>query len=262
MDRMNPTSRPPNAAQRPGPVIESVEKMLTIAMAALGGAALAYLVVYGLLIVNRTTLLNPVLAGAALWLSRLAGLAAVAAVIGCAVLLIRWLIARRAVAFTRQRVPEPRPGWALWAGCLVPVVNLAWAPVYLIELASREGRLARLRKPILVWWVLWAISTAATVFAIATSGAQGAQGIADNTAAVVIAYLLGVAAVWAAAGVVREFERRSVQRSAHHWVMVADDRAGSPATAGAPETPEPGKPAEPATSPAAVLESEGREPAA
>lgn len=272
MQPVNPAALRAGPAQRPGPAIESVEKALTVAMAALGGAALAYLIVYLLLVVNRTVLLNPVLAGAVVWLSRLAALAGVGALVWCAVRLVRWLIARRAAAFAAQHLPEPRPGWALWAGCLVPLVNLAWAPVYVLELAGREGRTARLRKPILTWWVLWSVSTAAAVFAIATSGAQDAQGIANNTEAVVIAYLLGVAAVWAAAGVVRDFEHRSLHRPAHHWVVVADDSpaAAAPtpaAPAAAPAVPAPVAAAgsgsdESATPPSVVLESEGREPAA
>lgn len=257
MDRVNPAAAPVGPVQRPGPAIESIEKTLTATMAALGTAALAHLIVYGLLIINRTVLLNPVLAGAALWLSRLAALAAVGTLGYCAVRLVRWLIARRAAAFAAEHLPESRSERALWAGCLVPLVNLAWAPVYVIELARAEGRFAVLRKPILTWWALWALSTAAAVFAIATNGADDAQGIANNTEAVVIAYLLGAAAVWAVAGMVRGFEHRSLHRPAHHWVVVADDLAAAPqAVAADPAAPES------ATPPTVVLESEGREPAA
>jgi len=104
-------------------------------------------------------------------LGRLAGLAAIAAVVSCPVVLTRWLLARRSVAFARLHLPETRPAWALWVGCLVPVVNLAWAPVFVMELAKREDRLDRLRKPIVVWWAVWAASTAVAIFATATSSA-------------------------------------------------------------------------------------------
>ena len=59
--------------------------------------------------------------------------------------------------------------WALRAGCLVPLVNLAWAPVFVIELAAVEERLNWLRRPIVVWWLVWVASTAVSVFSIATS---------------------------------------------------------------------------------------------
>jgi hypothetical protein len=243
---VNPSEAETKSRERLGPSATAVHKTLVITMTVLGFAALMQAVVYVLLIINRTTLLHPLVAGAAVWLSRLAGLAAIAAVIGCAVLLTRWLLARRGAALAKRRWPESRPGWALWGGCLVPLVNLAWAPVYVIELAIREQQFHRLRKPIVLWWLLWVLATAASTFAVATSWARDAQGIANNTVAMLIAYLLGLIAVAATGKVVDGFERRPVQRPAHHWVVVADDRHDSPETA----------------TPAAVLESDGREPAA
>ncbi|WP_420108674.1 DUF4328 domain-containing protein [Mycolicibacter arupensis] len=250
----------PKSAERTAPTVRSLERALGGAIAALGIAAVIHALIYVLMIVNRTRLLNPLLAGGAVWLGRLAGLAAIMAVVNCAVMLIRWLIARRAAAFARAHVPESRPAWALWAGCLVPVVNLAWAPVFVMELAKRENRLAPLRKAIVIWWAVWAASTAAAVFATATSWADGAQAIGNNMVATVFAYLLGLAAVVTAARVVEGFERRSMGRPAQHWVVVPDGREPAPAvprpiSAGAPKPEE-------ATTPAPALESDGREPAA
>lgn len=246
MNPVDPTAVLAKSQVRSGPSVDSVRKALAATRIALGVAALLQVVVYLLLIINRTRLLHPVLAGAALWLSRLASVAAIAAVITCAVLLTRWLIARRSAAFAHWHLPESRPGWALWSGCLVPLANLAWAPVYVIELAAREGQLARLRTPIVVWWLLWALSTVVSVLAVTTSRAQDAQGIANNTTTMIVAYLLGLAAVAATSKVFEGFERRPVQRPAHHWVVVADDRPASPETA----------------APADALEPDGQEPAA
>jgi hypothetical protein len=186
-------------------------------------AALVHVVRYVLLIINRSTLLNPVVAAAALWLGVLASLAAIVAVLSCAVVLVRWLIARRAAAFSHLRRPEPRAIRAMWAGCLVPLVNLVWAPVYVIELATIEDHYARLRKPILVWWAVWIVSTAVSVWAIATSRAHDAQGIADNTVTTVFAYLLAAAVVAAVGRVFEGFERKPVERPAHRWLVVGDD---------------------------------------
>ena len=245
--------------ERQAPTTRSLEKTIAAAVAALGVAALVHALIYVLMIINRTMLLNPLIAGGAVWLGRLAGLAAIAAVVSCAVVLTRWLLARRSVAFARLHLPETRPAWAVWAGCLVPVVNLAWAPVFVMELAKREDRLERLRKPIIVWWAVWAASTAVAIFATATSWAGGAQGIANNMVATVVAYLLGLAAVVTAARVVEGFERRSMGRPAHHWVVVADGRDTAAVSPPAPAVaPKP----EDATTPAPVLESDGREPAA
>lgn len=252
MDRVNPAVTSAKPTGPPGPSVDAVRKMLRVTVIALGVAALAQLAIYGLLIINRTRLLHPVLAGAAVVLSVLASLVAIATVVGCGVLLTRWLIARRSAAFARWRLPEPRSSRALWAGCLVPLVNLAWAPVYVIELAAREGQFRRLRKPIVVWWLLWIVSTGVSVFATVTSRAQDAQGIANNVIAMTLAYLLGLVTVIATARVFEGFERRPVQRPAHHWVVVGDDRDAQPGPA---ETDRP-------VASAIAVESGTREPAA
>ncbi|MGV0625907.1 DUF4328 domain-containing protein [Mycolicibacter minnesotensis] len=264
----------PNSGERAAPSQRTLEKVLGGTIAALGVAALVHVLIYVLMIVNRTRLLHPLIAGGAVWLGRLSGLVAIAAVVGCAVVLTRWLLARRAAAFARARLAETRPAWAVWAGCLVPVVNLAWAPVFVMELAGREDRLARLRRPIVVWWVVWAASTAAAVLATATSRADGAQGIANNIVATTVAYLLGLAAVVTAARVVEGFERRSMGRPAHHWVVVADGGDAGPAPrsqdgqdgkggkAGAAGKDGAATSAPPAAGPGTALEPDGREPAA
>ena len=144
-------------------------------------------------------------------------------------LLTNWLIARRAAAFKHVGRQEHRPLWALRAGCLVPFVNLAWAPVYVLELASAEDGLARLRRPIVVWWVVWVLSTAVSVFSIATSFTRDAQGIADNTVTTIVAYLIAMAAMVLVGRVLLGFERSPVERPAKRWVIVADE---SPARVG------------------------------
>ncbi|WP_408066835.1 DUF4328 domain-containing protein [[Mycobacterium] crassicus] len=267
MGAPNPIAAQGKKTESAAPPPRAIEKAIRGATAALGIAALVHALIYLLMIVNRTRLLHPVIADGAVWLGRLAGIAAIAAVIYCAVVLTRWLLARRSAAFTRLHLPESRPAWALWAGCLVPLVNLAWAPVYVLELAKREDRTAALRKTIVRWWLVWAASTAAAVFATATSWTDNAQGIANNMVATVFAYLLGLAAVVTAARVVEGFEQRSMGRPAHHWVVVADDRVAAPtpppAATGA-VGPESGLDSgtRAGATPAAVLESDGREPAA
>lgn len=259
MGAPNPAVAQQKSEGRAAPSTRSLEKALGGAIAALGIAALVHVLIYVLMIVNRTRLLHPLIAGGAVWLGRLAGLLAIVAVVHCAVVLTRWLLARRWAAFARQHLPESRPAWALWAGCLVPLINLLWAPVYALELAGREDRLARLRKPIVVWWVVWVVATGAALFATATSWTDDAQGIADNMVATVVAYLLGLAAVVAVARVVEGFEQRSMGRPAHHWVVVPDGRDPAPAV-----TPEAVPSSEPETvaTPAVAVGSGGREPAA
>ena len=228
-----------------GPSNGLVGSALRATAIVLGVAAAVHAVRYVLLVINRNTLLHPVVAGAALWLGVVASMAALIAVVGCAIVLTRWLIARRAAVYAHYRREDPRPSGALWAGCLIPLVNLVWAPVLVVETAIIEGAYSRLRRPITVWWVLWVLSTVLSIFAIATSFATDAQGIADNTVTTTLAYLLAFAVVLALTRVYEGFVRKPVDRPAHRWVVVGSEQAVDP----------------PPAAPAAV-EPEDQEPAA
>jgi hypothetical protein len=239
------------AAPRSGPSVAMVRATLLGTMVVLGAAALVHVVRYALLIVNRSVLLNKVVAFAATWLGVLASVIALFMVVVSAIVLTNWLIGRRAAAFAHHRRPDPRPAWALRAGCLVPLVNLFWAPVFVIELAGVEERLKWLRRPIVVWWIVWFLSTAVSVFSIATSFTRDPQGIADNTVTTIVAYLLGLAALLLAMKVFIGFERQPVERPSKRWVMVRDE-----------VTPSIEKDPKSDPQPAAAVESEGQNPAA
>jgi hypothetical protein len=192
-------------------------------------------------------LLNPIVAGIATWAGVAASVVAFFAVIATTVVLTNWLIARRAVTYERHELPDPRPVWQLWLGCLLPVVNLFWAPVFVIELARAEGRLAWLRAPIVVWWCGWFVSFCLSVFSFATSFTRDAQGIANNTVATIIAYLAALAALLLTLRMYRGFEHQAVDRPVKRWVMVTADE-------------KPPKDAEPESAPR--VESDRDEPAA
>jgi hypothetical protein len=242
------------AAPRSGPSAAVVRATLIATMVVLGVAALVHVVRYALLIVNRSVLLNKVVAFSATWLGVLVSVIAIFMIVASAVVLTNWLIARRSAAFAHHRRDDPRPVWALRAGCLVPLVNLAWAPVYVIELARVEERLTWLRKPIVVWWLVWLFSTAVSVFSIATSFTQDSQGIADNTVTTIVAYLLALAALLLAMKVFLGFERQPIERPAKRWVIVRDGQKE--------EAPPAESRWDPESEPAAAVESEGQHPAA
>jgi hypothetical protein len=245
-DRVEQAPATAQAPAKTGPSAATVRTTLFLGLLVLAFAALVYVVRYVLLVINRSTLLNSVLAGAADWLGMVASVAAIIALITCVVVLIRWLIARRAAALSHYALPEHRSVRALWAGCLVPFVNLLWAPVYVIELATIENQYARLRRPIVLWWITWVVSYVVSIFAIITSSATDAQGIADNTVMMVFAYLFAAAAVATVARVFEGFERKPVQRPAHRWVVLSPDHPDRPAAAAS----------------AAPVELSGQEPAA
>ena len=231
MDRVEqPSATTQTPAQR-GPSAATVRATLFVGVLVLAIAALVYVLRYVLLVINRNTLLNSVVAGAADWLGVAASVAATVALIACVVVLIRWLIARRAAAFSHYALPEHRSALALWAGCLVPFANLLWAPVYVIELATIENHYARLQRQIMLWWIAWVFSYVVSIFAFASSFATDSQGIANNTVMMVFAYLFAAVGVASVARVFEGFERKPVHRPAHRWVVVSPDGPAAPASA-------------------------------
>ncbi|GAC1650688.1 MAG: hypothetical protein NVS4B6_26420 [Mycobacterium sp.] len=228
-----------------------VRVTLIAAMVVLGIAAFVHAVRYALLIVNRSMLLNEVVAFAATWLGVLVSVIALFMLVASVVVMTNWLIARRAAAFAHYSRDDPRRSLALRAGCLVPLANLVWAPVFVIELAGVEERLQWLRRPIMVWWAVWVLSTAVSVFSIATSFSQDAQGIADNTVTTIVAYLLALAALLLAMKVFLGFGRQPVEKPGTRWVIVRDAEASSAE-----------KQSEPDTEHVPAVESEGQNPAA
>ncbi|MDO0974162.1 DUF4328 domain-containing protein [Mycolicibacterium frederiksbergense] len=213
-------------AGRSAPSSALVRRTVVITMALLGAAAALHVIRYGLLLINRTVLLDPIVAALATWLPVLASVAAFFAVVATTLVLTNWLIARRAAAYAHVGSPDPRSPRELWAGCLIPLVNLVLAPVFVIELARAEQRTG-LR--IISWWITWfvsyALSTASIVTTVLTIFYDGAQRIADNTVITTIAYLIALAALLLALQVYQGFERQPVDRPSRRWVMVA---AGQP----------------------------------
>jgi Domain of unknown function (DUF4328) len=228
-DRVDQAPEPVRAPGRPGPSESTVRTTLFVTLLVLAAVTLVYVVRYVLLLINRGTLLNTWVAIAADWLGVVASVAAIGAVIVCGAILILWLIARRAAVFAHRGLPESRSVRALWLGSAIPVVQLFWAPVYVIELATIEEQYRRLRRPIVVWWLAWLFSYLVSLFAIASRWATDAQGIANNTVWMVFAYLFAAATVAAAGRVFEAFVRKPVERPTHRWVVLDPDHPSRPA---------------------------------
>jgi hypothetical protein len=227
---------------------QTVRATLLAAAAVFTLATLALTARYVLLLINRSTLLPPLVAGGSLLMGILVGLAAVGAVIATGVVMTSWLIGRRAAAFGAQGLEDPRPQWALWAGCMTPILNLAWAPVFVIELAQAENARERLRLPIAVWWSGWIFSTLVSAWAIWTSAATEPQAVADNTVTVILAYLAGLAVLASLWRIFRCFVHRPAPRPSHRWVVIAESPAPDVSGDGVDET--------------VTVETRDREPAA
>lgn len=212
---------------RSGPSVNMVRAILLVTGILLGLAAFIHLVRYVLLLVNRSMLLHPLVAGIATWLGVALSVLASFAVVASAVVLTNWLIARREAAYALSGIADPRSAWEILVSCLTPLANLLLAPVYVIELARAEGRLSRLRRDIVTWWCVWVLSTVLMIWSVATSFTRDTQGIADNTVTTIVAYLAGLAALVLAGRVFQGFEATPVDRPAHRWVIVPDEAVDS-----------------------------------
>ena len=190
-------------------------------------AAVAHMLRYVLLLVNRTMLLPPWVAVPGVLMGVLASLAAGVTVVIVTVVMTSWLIGSRAAAYGEYGRDDPRPAWMLWAGCLIPLISLFWAPVFLIELAHVQGAEDRQRKTITAWWVAWAFSTLTAVWAIWTRWATEPQAVADNTVTMVVAYLAGTGTLLLLWRMFDGFVGKQVQRPQHRWVVVAEHTADS-----------------------------------
>lgn len=216
--------------------------MLLTTVAILGAAALLYVGRYALLIINRDVLLSSVVAWIGTWVPLGVSVAAMVAVVVCALMLTKWLIARRAAAFSRFDDGDARRVWAMQVGCLLPVVNLVWPLTYLVELAKAEDNYDRLRRPIWTWGTAYLVSTVVSVyFFVSGFFLHDTQAIADNTIGFVVANVIAMAATVITMRLMSAFHTAPVERAAHRWLVVADEKQSRPEsrTAVEPEGQEP-----------------------
>lgn len=218
---------------RRGPSPALVRVTLIAAAVVFGLAALVFAIRYALMMVNRAILLPPLIGDLAKWSGILFAALAFAAVPTVLVTVTAWLVGRRAAGYAHRGQEDPRSTLSVWLGCLIPFANLLWAPVFVIETAVEEGRYSRLRRLIIVWWVVWTLSTAISVFATATSFPSTTQGFADNTLSTTLAYLFALAVVILTYRVVMGFVRVPVERaSTRRWVVAVGDAAVGDAAIG------------------------------
>lgn len=248
-DYFEPVGESAGVATGAGPSPRFVRIAILVTMILFGLAALAHIVRYVLLLINRSVLLAPALAFAATWGTVLLSVLAMFAMFFVQCALASWLVARRAAAFARIEQPETRAKWELYCGCLIPVANLFFAPVFVMELARIEARERELRGPVVVWWCAWVASFLLSMFAAVTALpfiARDTQSAADNTLLTAVAYLLALAALLLFRRVFLGFESTPVDQPVKRWLVVG-------------ETGSPGQVAEESAVP---VEAERRDPAA
>jgi len=240
-----------------GPQPATVRTMLVVTMVALGVAAFAHVLRYALMLINRSVLLHPLIAGAAVAFGVVASLVALVILGITVVILIRWLIARRAAAYAALGQTDPHPAGQVWILTLLPGINVLFTPVYVIELATVEGRLTRLRRPIVVWWIVWALSGFVALWSVistvvVTFFANSTQNLADNNVTVAVGYLLALATVVLMSRVYLGFEGTPTEQSTRRWVVVGNGPSGPAQPVVADDEPESAVP----------VEAQGQNPAA
>ena len=234
VDRIVPAPGAEDATARKTASAGSARTVLLVTAAVFALAAAAHILRYLLMLINRTTLLPPLVAFGSLITGVLVSLGAIVAVVAAAVVLTSWLIGRRAAAFARHGQDDPRPELTLWAGCLIPVLNWFYAPLFLLELAQAEGSRERQSRPIALWSIAWIVATLISAWATWTGlRASLPQAVADNTVTTIIAYLAGLAVLVLLWRVIDGFVRRPVARPLHRWVIVHTEQADETTAAGA-----------------------------
>ncbi|GAB2650429.1 DUF4328 domain-containing protein [Nocardia goodfellowii] len=203
---------------------ERVEPLLLVTAGLFALASAAELGRYGILLRNRTRLIEPLLLRASDAL--VIGSAVLASVFALltAVALIGWLIETRAATFASAGRSDPRSARTLTLGCVIPGVNLLWPGVFLTELARQRDDPRTLRA-IRVWWCAWILGGAMAAAALLWRTADSLQAQADGVLFMVWTDLVAAGVAVLTLWVVRLFAGRDLlgrTKLARRWVVAAD----------------------------------------
>jgi hypothetical protein len=200
---------------------DRVTALLVTTAVLFGLAAAAELGRYLVLLRNRTRLIQPVLLLASdLSVYLTAGLALVVA-LPTAVALVGWLVRTRRTAYERAGRRDPRSLRLLLCGCLIPVVNLLWPGVLLIELARQQGSDPRTLRAVRFWWCAWVLNGAMVVAALCWRTAHTLQAQADGVIFTGYTDLVAVGVAALSLWLVRRCEGRDLRgrlQSPKRWV--------------------------------------------
>ncbi|GAB0101137.1 DUF4328 domain-containing protein [Nocardia sp. JMUB6875] len=179
--------RPSVEAAAPRRPLAALSDRVAVLLLATAGvfvlAALTELGRYGILLRNRTRLIQPWL----LWVSDAAvtvsAIAAMALALVSAVALVGWLTETRRAAYADLGETDPRSLRALVLGCVVPVVNLVWPGVFLTEAARLRiaaGADPRLLRAVRIWWGAWLLDAVLVLVSVCYRFASSLQVQADG----------------------------------------------------------------------------------
>ena len=191
LDRTRPHDEEPSRAET---LADLAPTLLVGTAAVFGLAAVAELVRYVLLLVNRTRLIEPMvlaLSDSAVWATQIVGpLVALAAAVASGLRLIE--VRRR--MFAEHGTSDPRSPGSVLFGVVVPGINLALPGVFLTEIAHDKPRILR---AVRIWWVLIVSNAVLFVFVLFWRQRDALQARAD--AVLLTALVAALAAVVAVA---------------------------------------------------------------
>ncbi|TWH23035.1 uncharacterized protein DUF4328 [Rhodococcus rhodochrous J45] len=168
-----------------------------------GLAALAEAVRYGVLLYNRTRLVDPLVlavSDAAVWATQVVGpVVALAAAVASG---LRLIDLRRRI-YAERGLAESRSPLSILAGLVVPGLNLAMPGVFLTEIADRDPRLLR---AIRTWWVLWVVNGVLVVVLLAWRQRDTLQARADGVLLTAVLAALGAVVALSTLHVLRLFD--------------------------------------------------------
>lgn len=207
MPRWGLHDAPPQSAAAPLGRLERlsarVPRLLVLTAGVFLAAALAELGRYGILLRNRTRLIQPwllTISDAAVYVT---GLLSLVLALVTAVALVGRLVDIRRDAYAAAGHRDPRSLLWLALGCLVPGVNLLWPGVFLTEVA-RQRQDPRLLKAVRIWWGGWLFNAfmvvAALLWRIPDTLQAEADGVMWTVFTDLVAAAVAVLTLWVVHG--------------------------------------------------------------
>ncbi|QNG20883.1 DUF4328 domain-containing protein [Rhodococcus triatomae] len=169
-------------------------------------AAVAELARYGILVRNRTRLVDPMLLAASDAAVIVAGAAGVLLAVATGVCCVCWLLRARRRTFAAEGVRDPRSTGAVVLGCAVPGLNLVMPAVYLLEIVRRDPRALLLVR---VWWATWVLGGLLLVVNWVWRFRTSLQAMADGVLLAAFTALVAAATATVTAAMIHRIERRT-----------------------------------------------------
>ncbi|WP_458687304.1 DUF4328 domain-containing protein [Nocardia tengchongensis] len=202
---------------------DRLEQLLVATAVVFLVAAVAELGRYGILLRNRTRLIQPWL----LWISDAAvtvsAVLALALALMSAVALVGWLAETRRVAYANVGESDSRSLFTLVLGCVVPIANLIWPGIFLTEAARRTGDGdPRLLRAVRIWWAAWLLDAVLVLVALIYRFANSLQVQADGVLVAMWTDVVAAGVAVASLGLVRDFaglDLRGRPKTLRRWVI-------------------------------------------